>query len=50
MHIANIEEAFAELDKFYTLDESKAIEPIGILFPRLDIQAETEKLYEIANK
>lgn len=46
--ISNIEEAFTQLDNFYALKDGITIEPLPILFPRLDINAETEKLYELA--
>ena len=50
MHINNIEEAFENLDNFYSLKEGDVIESISILFPRLDINAEIEKLSKIANE
>ncbi len=38
---------FANLDNFYGIEEGKEILPIAILFPRLDINAEFEKLARI---
>ncbi len=46
--ISNIKEAFTQLDNFYALKDGITIEPLPILFPRLDINAEIEKLYELA--
>ena len=46
--IENIQ--FKNLDNFNGLNAGLQIKEIGILFPRLDIKAETEKLKAIANK
>lgn len=48
LKIENLEDAFKELDTFYALEDEISIEPLPILFPRLDIQAEIEKLSELA--
>lgn len=41
-------EGFKNVDCFYNLKEGKEIQPISMLFPRLDIAKELEELSEIA--
>ncbi len=48
LNITNLEEGFKTLDAFYALKDEMTIEPLAILFPRLDIQAELEKLSSLA--
>ena len=42
LHVEN--KNFGDMTKFYQLKEGDAIDPLAILFPRLDIPAELEKL------
>ena len=46
--ITDTQKAFEDLDNFYYLKAGQLIEPISILFPRLDIAAEMQKLSELA--
>ena len=40
-------EGFEKLKEFYSLEEGKIVEQIGILFPRLDIEKEKQELAEL---
>lgn len=48
MQIEDVQKAFEDIDKFYALADGQPIDLVGILFMRLDIPAELEKLSQLA--
>lgn len=48
LKVTDYQKGFEELDNFYALETGITIEPLPILFPRLDVQAEMDKLSSMA--